>query len=376
MDVPSLPILRTLSSISPSTYEATLKCPARAAWTAFGDRQVIPAHPSSILGQSYHAVLAAANRGELSDSPGERRTAARHLFKETAERLLAESHAHLRAKFQTAEAFPFFHASSERAALQASLVDVSRPRSKRTPSPPGPGEGKIEGRLVSLNGRVVGRLDRIDESTETIIDYKSGRGGGETLSDPEKRQLRLYVHLAAQNGMGIRRGAIIRSSGQRITEEISAQEASDEATHAEQLLDDLNSKIEQGVSFDGLATPTPQSCRDCPCIPFCARFWGEAKPDWGETVGCNVEGRITSIHESRVRGVQLATLSLDILRGSAPVGLAAVQPFPINWMTAGGGAPPANAGLIRVVGARISAETLPASIFVDRAGTTLWSVKK
>lgn len=376
MEVPNPPELRPIDAISPTTYEAALKCGSRAVWSVLAPHGVIPQHPAALLGQSFHAVLAAANRGEIEGTSDERRESARRLFCESAAAVLMASHPHLRTKFRSPQELPFFNASCERAALQASLMEPRRPPIRSNAGVQRAGGSRTEGLLASSNGRIVGRLDRIDATSETVIDYKSGRGGGQQLSDPERRQLRLYVHLAIQNGIFVRRGKIVRSNGQEILEDISCQEGSDEAEKAEGLLDELNSRIEAGASFAELATPSPESCKDCPCIPLCSRFWSESRPEWSEAVGIHVEGRVTGVQESRIRGVEVVAISLDLLRGTTPQGLGALQAFPRDWMTVGSGGPPTMGGLIRVAGARATDGTSPLSILVDRAGTTLWSLKE
>lgn len=376
METPSPPALRPIASISPTTYESALRCGARAAWASLGDRGAVPPHTSTVLGLSFHAVMAAANRGEIEGASEERRVAARRLFRDSAQKLFAELHPHLRAKFRTPEEFPFYNVVCEQAALQASVMEGRKFR------PPASAAGgarfggsRTEGRFASSDGRIIGRLDRINEAMECVIDYKSGRGGGQKLSDQERRQLRLYVHLALENGIKATRGMIVRSNGQQASEEISADQAAAEAMNALALLDGLNGRIEAGASFDDLASPSASSCGECPCIPFCNRFWEQAEPEWRDAVGCNVEGSVATAQLSSSRGVELIALTIEVERGTASAGPAAVQAFPRSWLLAANGEAPPLGSSIRIVNGRMIGEAPSITILVDRAAATLWSLK-
>ena len=61
MIVPLAPAIRELDRISPTTYEAILKCIARAAWLVSSDNQLLPSHPGALLGTALHFVLRAGS---------------------------------------------------------------------------------------------------------------------------------------------------------------------------------------------------------------------------------------------------------------------------------------------------------------------------
>lgn len=377
MLLPDLPQLKQLEAISPTTYEAALKCFARAAWSSFGDRESLPQHPASVLGQSFHAVMAAANRGQLGATQEERRTAARAMFREAARSRFAVCHPYLRAKFRSAEELPFFNLTCEQTALHAANVSRERPgiTERRDSARERASQPETEVRLKSANGRIIGRLDQINRPAEALIDYKTGPGDGTTLSDRERRQLRLYAFLAMENGIKVTRGIITRSNGVTAEETIELDKARGEAENALKILEEFNAAIRQGTSFVELAQPSPENCTACPCTPFCGAFWQKASPEWRDIVGMHVQGSVVSAERSVQRGIQMITLTIDITGGTAPRGQGAVQAFPESWLAPDGRAVPSQGDTVRVVDSRLRAETVPLMIYVDRIGTTVWTVE-
>src|ERR1051326_4993335 len=99
MEIPEAPPISTLERISPSIYEASLTCLAKADWYAFGERRILPGHPASILGTSFHTVIAAANFGTLGGNAEEVRVAARVLFDKQAKSLYENMHPLMHSKF-------------------------------------------------------------------------------------------------------------------------------------------------------------------------------------------------------------------------------------------------------------------------------------
>jgi len=376
MRLPNPPHPQRVEAISPTVYEAALKCRARAVWSLSGDCDGLPQHPSSVLGRSFHSVMAAANRGELGSSREDRRAAARELFRTTARTAYAGCHPHLRAKFKCADELPFFNLTCEQAALNAAAVTSNR--SVSTDASFGSGSNvrtrRKEVRLASANGRIVGRLDHINQTAQAVLDYKTGRGGGTSLLDHERRQLRLYTYLAIQNGVNVIRGIVVRSNGLSVEERISESQAFAEAENALNVLEELNSAIEARAEFKDLASPAPNNCCDCPCIPFCSAFWDAARPEWKDGVGCQVEGRVESVQPMLVRGVRLIALAMQITRGTELTVRANVQAFPERWLTADGGPVPSRGDSIRIVNARTGGESAPLTVHVDRLGTTVWTV--
>jgi hypothetical protein len=120
MRVPQPTIVNPIRQLSPSVYESLLRCRARGAWAAHGDRALVPVLPKALLGTCLHAVVEDANNGSLSGLDHDAAlTAARSAFDRRALALYAQVHPLLRAKFNSPEKIPYYNLYRERAALEA-----------------------------------------------------------------------------------------------------------------------------------------------------------------------------------------------------------------------------------------------------------------
>ena len=210
MFVPEPPVLAQLKHITPSTYEASISCLAKAAWFVLGDAGFLPQHPAAILGMAFHAVVAATHSGELRVATVSDRSPARELFDKTAQKLHLSAHPLIKLKFPAADRLPFYNLNRERAAITATPIAASRPPSARSADGEvrlGSAAVRTESRLRSRDGRLVSRADHIDGRSRVVIDYKTGH-----VSD----QLRLYAYLAAENGTDVGTGAVVRGDGHAV----------------------------------------------------------------------------------------------------------------------------------------------------------------
>jgi len=103
--LPAIPSPMRLDHITPSLYEELRACPAKATWSAGGERGGLPAHPVELLGVAFHRVMAAAQNGELGDQVEVRKLAARSLFDQIAESLHHDAHPLVRLKFRRVRGF-------------------------------------------------------------------------------------------------------------------------------------------------------------------------------------------------------------------------------------------------------------------------------
>ena len=378
MRVPLAPSINPLQQLSPSVYEALLRCKARGAWAAHRDRSAVPQHPKALLGVCLHGVVEDAYNGRLIGSDGEARLAsAREIFDRRAKSLYEQAHPLVRAKFSSPERLPYYNLYRERAALEAiesseqadrvSIADATQQRPLLLLH--------TEKKLVSIDGLLMGRPDFIDSAAREIIDYKTGGapdGATDTISATEVRQLRLYVHLALDNGIPVSRAIIARADGHRASLDVSKEEAKAESRRARELLAQYNSSV--GKAFDEVAQPSPESCGFCPCIPFCEAFWRAASPAWAEQCGVHLEGRVSSVHESTVQGVKLVTLQMYTQRGTVGAGDTFVEQIPEGWITADGADVPLDGDVVRVVHGRLAEGAPPQVIRVDRTSTSVWTV--
>lgn len=373
MLVPTLPVIKKLDRISPTLYEAALKCTSRAAWIAARDRKSLPPHPRALLGIGVHAVLERARfEGIAGGTDDERRVNAERIFDGKMDELFAGTHPLLHAKFEGRERLPFYNLYRARAAQMAVDVPsdsgprrVSQARSKRLPR----AGANVETTLVSKDGRITGRADVIDASNATVIDYKTGGPWESTLiTDSEKRQLRLYAFLASENGVAIRRGVIERADRSRAEIQISPEESAQEGRRALAVLDEYNRHA--GQPFDSAASPSPEACRFCPCIPFCEAFWNRAELDWGRQCGTHIEGIVESIE-----GDALVSINLNITRGTAAKGPAVITRLSREWLTFDGIDVPSPQQTVRVTDSAYINETSAPAIFrADRITTAVWTI--
>jgi hypothetical protein len=378
MRVPRAATVAPIPQLSPSVYQALLRCRARAAWAAHGDRAAVPLLPKALLGTCFHAAVEQANLGRLSGLGREEHLeAARNIFDRRARTVYAQAHPLLRTKFGSPEKLPYYNLYRERAAIEAA------DSAERIKPAGGPHDGEltqpirvaVEERLVSTDGLIVGRPDFIDAVAHEVVDYKTGLGQDDALSEMSEAeicQLRLYVHLAVENGISISRAVIARSNGQRTSINISQEEAAEEGRRAREALAEYNSRA--GEPFDIAAQPSVENCQFCPCIPFCDGFWRSATPDWAERCGTHVEGRIGAVEGSTVQELTLVTLRVDAQRGTVPTGEMYVEQIPEAWTNADGSDRPREGDIVRVVYGRIVSETPPQVMRVDRTATSVWSV--
>lgn len=378
MRVPHAPGVTPLQQLSPSVYEALLRCRARAAWAAFGDRSTLPQHPKALLGVCLHGVVEDAHNGRLAGLDGEGRlAAARDLFDQRARFLYDQAHPLVRVKFSSPERLPYYNLCRERAALEAAAsserVERGVPAADAAQLAPLLGL-YAEKKLLSRDGLLVGWPDLIDAATQEVVDYKTGAPQDkavDAVSEAEARQLRLYVHLAHDNGLPVSRAVVARADGRRASIEVSREEADAEGHSARELLAQYNAAA--GVTFNDAAQPSPASCRFCPCIPFCEAFWRAASPTWEDQCGVHLEGRVAAIEESTVQGMKLMTLRVQVQRGTVASGEAFVEQIPEAWTTADGSNPPREGAVVRVVHARRGGDDAPPVIRADRTATSVWT---
>jgi hypothetical protein len=227
----------------------------------------------------------------------------------------------------------------------------------------------VEHALVSKDGRVAGRPDVLDAESATVTDYKTGVGGeSEPLTDSEVRQLRLYAYLAKENGITIKRGVIERADRTRADVAISPEQAAEEGRHAIVVLDGYNQHA--GEPFESVASPSPDACRFCPCIPFCEAFWKNADPEWGGQCGTHIEGVVEALE-----GGALVSINLGITRGTSSKGPAVVTRLSREWLAFSGAELPHPQQTVRVTDAAYVAESSEPAVFrADRITTAVWSV--
>lgn len=381
MHVPPQPKIPTLDHISPSIYEASLVCLAKAVWYGVGDKNVLPPHPAAILGICFHSVLAAANTGKLGGDVEHARFVARELFDQEASLNYRSSHPLFKVKFPSVERLPYYNLYRERATLCASLIAAARKTNEPSEVPIQRAtvrESQVETYLRSRDGLIIGRPDLLDRESGTVVDYKTGviAGRPNEVSEREARQLRLYAFLAAEAGFPVSKGAIVRSDGHKAEIQMSKPEIAAEAGKAREQLQAINSASSQGRLFEELASPSAGNCLMCPCAVICERFWQNATPEWAATCGAFVEGRVTAVAERAQLGFQAVTLAVEVQKGTVDTRFASIEQIPRAWLLIQESCLPAVGDIVRITDARhCRTEGEIAVIRVDRALTNVWVIR-
>lgn len=373
MKVPTPSPIQKLDRITPTIYEAALKCHARASWTASGGDGDVPRHPRALLGLGAHTVLEGARRGAIEGGDvSERRKAAGHLFDATMEQLFHQAHPLLVAKFGSHVRLPYYQLQRERTALMA--AELARGRgSKRDVDPSSvAGQGaKVESMLRSRDGKIAGRPDVLDPASEVVVDYKTGsRPTTGELTDGESRQLRLYAFLGMENGVNVRKGVIVRSDRSRAELTIRDSEAEAEAERARVILEAHNRLT--GRPFAEAASPSPAACRFCPCIPFCNSFWSAANETWASECGWHAEGEV-----SGVQGDALLSVDLVVGRGTLPRGRTVLTRLSERWLTFDGAHRPIPGDLVRATDVLYVEDSVePVILRANRTSTAVWAISR
>jgi hypothetical protein len=328
-----------------------------------------------LLGVAFHRVMEAAQTAELGDLVDARRVNARALFDQIADSLYHDAHPLVRLKFTSRERLPYYNLLRERAALLASLGESSG--SPVTGGVAGSPPTLSERRFSSTDGSIVGRPDLLDVYNSEVIDYKAGLmiEDPSVVVDREARQLRLYAYLAGEAGIEITRGTIIRGDAARASIEIPKETADQEADRARRVMNDYNAAIDES-SFAELARPSPDACRSCPCIPLCEAFWDAADPQWfTESSVHHIEGTVLELEEVTLQGVPVATLQIEVLRGTVEREMGVLEQIPVSWFTADGDRAPTLGDVVRVVSGHVTHPHEPMIVRADRTTTSIWRIE-
>lgn len=364
-----------LTRLSPTAYEALRICRAKAAWLAFGEQSALPGNSFALLGSCFHAVAAAAQKGQLRAADGNVTAAARQMFDAEAEQRYAVAHKALKAKYSAKERLPFYYARREAAAVLARTICdeaiETSPAMHRTPA------RLIEKSLQSKDGLLYGRPDLLNIGKGEVVDYKTRREASseaEQITEQERRQLHLYAHLADENGWSVQRGVILLASGTRLEMEIDAQEAQQEAQQARKELAAYNAAVSENTTFTELANPSAENCRRCPCMVVCEAFWQKAESTWRDKIGLQVQGCLADTPSSSVPGTNFIALQLAEATGTAERGKEIVlEQMPETWLLGTEVTRLEQGAFVKIINARESASTEEKVILrADRADTEVW----
>jgi CRISPR/Cas system-associated exonuclease Cas4 (RecB family) len=358
-------------------YEDARVCKARLAWRAFGDNGALPGSPARILGICVHEVASAVQSNRLGVNANNIEDEARSYFDAKAEELFAQAHETFRVKFGVKERLPYYYLRREEAAaLTRSLAVRTEGGGARSSKPSSSfGSRSVEKSLSSKDGLLYGRPDVVDAASREVVDIKT-RSESDEVRENEIRQLRLYAHLARENGIEVERGAILLSNGKRLEIKIAAVEVQREAHSAVAALQSYNEAVSVNTTFEEIASPSAENCRYCPCKVLCEAFWRAADPSWGEeAVGNHIQGTIAAVSESNLQGVNLIALHLQDASGTvvSAGGEVVLEQMPMEWLAQSQNVSQAEGKLVRIINAKISVSSPEQTVLrADRVSTEVW----
>lgn len=303
MVVPPRSFFRPRADITATLYTQWCQCPARVAWRCSSAAVLVPTSPHAILGMAFHKVLEMARSSPVPGDGVLFKDWAGALFDRKAVLEYERAHPLLRVKYLRPADMPEYYLQRARAlALGAALAGRSLSRKAtisqgvRGNKPSEQGQKGVEKTLVSRDELLRGIADVIEPDQRAVVDYKSGAAptDGAPLSDAERTQLMFYAYLAAENGIAVDQGTIVRGTGETATIETPADQARAVADAAREALTTMNVRAQQNAAPADLAEPSPQACRACPFIPLCSGFWRQASESWAEEVGRHVELTVRS----------------------------------------------------------------------------------
>lgn len=273
-----MPELKPLAYITPSRVFALEECFLRVAFELdqqFGVYRTYP--PRARLGSISHTILEQVSKGALlGKEEAEWREAILHLWHEEVEkhqRQIAGSETE--RHYGVAERWPRYNLQKALTVHKALEIAASLQRSSERVVK---GRWATEQYMEGAEGKLRGRIDAVylSKNGVEIIDYKTGRFYDEDeegelhLKEKYRRQLLLYAAIYhAEMGQWPTRGLIIPLTGEKISIEIDAEQASQEATKAISLLTQFNRQIALKDSPESLARPSEATCRYCNYRAIC-----------------------------------------------------------------------------------------------------------
>lgn len=262
-------------SISPSSFRCARQCRLRALLNAGGTPSLLPSHPSTYIGITAHRLLDAAQRGKTGNPPEPLKLARRWRYELTQmeQRIATDSRKRLdRALLPLKRSCVDLERRRLRTMRLASSVEVATMAT---------GSGSnIERRLISQDGQLVGKADRLvfTGGRATLRDYKTGpiTTDSGSIKDAYVDQLHLYGALLLENEpslLGRLTLELVDSQGVKHPFAFREDHASDLAKKARLELAALTrAALDIGMgraTLQDLASVSASHCSDCQFRPSC-----------------------------------------------------------------------------------------------------------
>jgi PD-(D/E)XK nuclease superfamily len=300
------PVIRSITSFSPTRYTAFLECPLQAIWTAIGVPALLPFSPSARIGSVAHALLQEAGEGKFSSST-------ETVIRDRWDELVRSVEVEMEKRWQDRHFIPLQMAvpqyevrrlQSCKRALDIKCEEGTYVRNDARAQNDDRRYG-FELWVSSRDGAIRGRIDAVLPSAEgpVLRDYKSGGlfdDGTREVKQEYEVQLKLYAALYADScGYWPSILELVPLTGPPhalVFESTSCIELLKKATDA---LHGLNRLIETTQTQEDLeadlARPAPKNCSYCQYRPGC-RSYRKAAGASGEWP-TDVLGRVSVIQE-------------------------------------------------------------------------------
>jgi len=144
--------------------------------------------------------------------------------------------------------------------------------------------------VQTKDGKIGGKIDLVKYSEEgiCIIDYKTGvitdsGPNGNFIKDAYQNQLKMYAALYyITQGIWPAKLVLIGLDQCQYKIPVDYNECQSLIKTAIDYLDNINSRINNGLDADTFAKPSPENCRFCSYRPACKNYWTqrESQSDW------------------------------------------------------------------------------------------------
>jgi RecB family exonuclease len=310
--------------LSPSAFESLLTCGLRYAWEEAREPGRLPGFPSARLGSVVHDLFMRAGRGDIE--PQE--PAVKEAWRAALDRIEGGMRCSwLERPFVPLRSRVRHYEETRQAAVRQAIVLAHRAPALRKGA--ASGEGSLEARLTSSDGRVSGRLDVALWTPAGVVirDYKTGsvyeevEEGKPAVKVAYQYQLKLYaaLHADARGAWPVRielmtvTGDIVDIPFRPDECEALFEEAKTAATVLWSRVADVRTGRRQ---IDTLASPG-DGCKWCRYRPVCPAY----RP-WSEVQSGDASRRVDVWGEVRTLGTSrrgLAVLELDTDKGKTQV---------------------------------------------------------
>jgi RecB family exonuclease len=288
-----------IKHVSPSRAAALLACSLSEAFRASNSAPRLPTHPRAHFGILAHTFLRDASRGLFSEM-------SEFALKEVWRSRVKSYEEGLGRSNTGAAVLPLMRSCRDFEVNSLRLIRSVATYVLRAPRSPGEDQKRqsTEAEAASIDGKIVGRLDRIawQNGELFVTDIKTGK-----TSDPNGRlrkelriQIMLYGYLVHEKfGQWPRILRVLPLHGDPVEVNASPSEITSLANGMRQALEKANSHIGEILAGrrqeTDLASPSPEACRYCSFRLTCDAYWAAKQKHSNQGWPRDLSGSITAI---------------------------------------------------------------------------------